>query len=227
MRAVNLIPERPAQRRLGRRGPLRRRRLRRARGARAGSRSSPCSTAKPTAQVSAAKSKAATLTREAQQAQAEPRSSRPTPSFISLREQREQAVAALVDTRFDWAHAIHEFGRVLRNRVSISSLDGTVGGTPARAAAAPAAATPGHPPPRRAAASSASVTSATPSGSVPTFTIQGCATSQREVADTMQRLRLIDGVSEVTLQSSTKGTRRGRSGCGRRGGCGRATPSSR
>ena len=35
------------------------------------------------------------------------------------------------------------------------------------------------------------------------ITLSGCATSQQEVALTLERLRLIDGVSEVTLQSST------------------------
>ena len=54
--------------------------------------------------------------------------------------------------------------------------------------------------PRRPARSA----SATPPGSVPTFTLGGCATSQSEVALTLQRLRLIDGVSKSTLQSSTK-----------------------
>jgi hypothetical protein len=39
---------------------------------------------------------------------------------------------------------------------------------------------------------------------VPQFTLSGCATNQSEVARTLNRLRLIDGVSEVTLQSSTK-----------------------
>jgi hypothetical protein len=34
--------------------------------------------------------------------------------------------------------------------------------------------------------------------------LSGCATSQAEVALTLQRLRLVDGVSEVALQSSTK-----------------------
>ncbi len=48
------------------------------------------------------------------------------------------------------------------------------------------------------------MSSATPPGSVPTFTLSGCATSQAAVALTLDRLRLIDGVSEVTLQSSTK-----------------------
>ena len=61
------------------------------------------------------------------------------------------------------------------------------------------------------------MTSATPPGSVPSFTLSGCATSQSEVALTLDHLRLIDGVSEVTLQSSTKGTS---SGGGGAGGCG-------
>ena len=56
------------------------------------------------------------------------------------------------------------------------------------------------------AASATTVTSATPPGSVPTFTLAGCATSQPAVALTLERLRLIDGVREVTLQSSTAGT---------------------
>ena len=62
--------------------------------------------------------------------------------------------------------------------------------------------------------------SATPPGSVPTFTLAGCTTSQAEVALTLDRLRLIDGVSEVTLQSSAKGGSTGGSGsAGGSGGC--------
>ena len=41
---------------------------------------------------------------------------------------------------------------------------------------------------------------------MPTFTLTGCARSQSEVALTLNRLRLIDGVGEVTLQSSAKST---------------------
>jgi hypothetical protein len=50
------------------------------------------------------------------------------------------------------------------------------------------------------------VTSATPPGSIPTITLGGCATSQAEVALTLQRLRLIDGVGKVSLESSAKST---------------------
>lgn len=161
---------------------------------------------KASREISSNRSKAATVTAEAQRAQAEASTLAPYSSFIALREQREQAVAALVDTRFDWAHAFHEFGRVLTNQVSISSLDGTVGS--ATTSAPSSAAGPSTP--------SSTVTSATPAGSVPTFTIAGCATSQRVVADTMQRLRLIDGVAEVDLHSSTRGAA---GSAGTAGGC--------
>jgi hypothetical protein len=40
---------------------------------------------------------------------------------------------------------------------------------------------------------------------VPTFVLTGCASSQPAVAQMLERLRLIDGVGSVTLQSSTKG----------------------
>jgi Tfp pilus assembly protein PilN len=168
---------------------------------------------KATRAVSSDKAKAAALTAEAQRASAEASTLAPYASFAALSEQREQAVAALVDQRFDWAHAIHEFGRVLTKDVSVSQLNGTIGATATGAAAAPAAA-----PAPKAASASSSVTSATPSGSVPTFTISGCATSQHVVADTIQRLRLIDGVSEVTLQSSSKGAS-GSSSSGGAPGC--------
>jgi Tfp pilus assembly protein PilN len=170
---------------------------------------------KATRSVSSDKTKAATLTAEAQRAQAEASTLAPYTSFASLREQREKAVATLVDQRFDWAHAIHEFGRVLTNQVSISELNGTIAGTTGTAvpAAAPAPApasassstTASTSATAASPATSAAVTSATPAGSVPTFAIAGCATSQHAVADTIQRLRLIDGVSAVTLQSSTRG----------------------
>lgn len=158
--------------------------------------------------ISSNKSKAATLTAEAQSAQAQASALAPYTTFASLREQRAQAVASLVDQRFDWAHAFHEFGRVLTGQTSISSLDGSIaaGVTPAATTAPPTTTT--------TATAASSVSSATPSGSVPTFQLAGCATSQRTVAQMLQRLRLIDGVAEVTLQNSTRGA-----GSGSSGGC--------
>jgi Tfp pilus assembly protein PilN len=178
---------------------------------------------KATRDVSSNKTKAATLNQQAQRAQSQASALAPYTTFVSLRKQREQAVASLVDTRFDWAHAIHEFGRVLSNQVMLTSLDGTVGAT----GGSTAATAPTPPAPAGSTAAASAVSTATPSGSVPTFTIQGCATSQKAVADTIQRLRLIDGVSEVTLQSSTRSDTGGGAGAAAGsagGGCGPKGP---
>jgi Tfp pilus assembly protein PilN len=154
-------------------------------------------------EISDNQSKAASLSARAQRAEAVATQLAPYTSFIAVREQRMAAVSMLMGTRFDWAHSLHEVGRVLPKDVSISSLDGTVG-----TSAVPASSS--VPATKAAGASGASqVASATPPGDVPTFTVNGCATSQAEVALALQRLRLVDGVSEVKLQSSTKSTSQG------------------
>jgi len=146
-------------------------------------------------QIASRQAQVATLTSEAQRAQTTAERLAPYTSFIAQRQERTQAVESLIDSRFDWAHVFHEFGRVMPNGVTLSSLAGTVG------AASSATST----------AASAAAGSATPAGSVPTFTLGGCASSQPVVALTLQRLRLIDGVKEVTLQSSTSGPKGGTS----------------
>jgi hypothetical protein len=145
-------------------------------------------------EISSNKSKAAELTARAARAETAASALAPYTSFIAVRESRVQAVSMLMNTRFDWAHSLHEIGRVLPKDASISSISGTVGAptTSASSSSKPAG--------------SSSVASATPPGTVPTFTINGCATSQGEVALVLQRLRLMDGVSEVKLASSTKST---------------------
>jgi len=167
-------------------------------------------------QISSRRGEVASLNAQAQVAQAQAARLAPYVSFMALHEQRMQAVSQLVDSRFDWAHAFHEIGRVLPKDVALTSISGTIGAGSGAAAtslsrAAPAASSP-------TAASTAAVTSATPPGSVPTFTLSGCATSQAEVALTLDHLRLVDGVNEVTLQSSAKGTSSGGGGGGA-GGC--------
>jgi Tfp pilus assembly protein PilN len=138
--------------------------------------------------VSSRSAQTASLVARAQQAQAAVERLAPYTSFVAEREQRVQAVDALVDSRFDWAHVMHEFGRVLPTQTSITSLAGSIG-------------TPG------AGSSSSAASSASASaGPAPTFTLSGCAMSQSAVALTLERLRLIDGVKEVTLANSTSGT---------------------
>jgi hypothetical protein len=174
-------------------------------------------------QISSRRGEVATLNAQAQVAQAQAARLAPYVSFMALHEQRMQAVSQLVDSRFDWAHAFHEIGRVLPKDASLASISGTIAGASGTAATAPASAAPAATPSSSAASTASSVTSATPAGSVPSFTLSGCATSQSEVALTLDHLRLIDGVSEVTLQSSTKGTGSGGSGGGA-GGCAGSDP---
>lgn len=142
-------------------------------------------------QVASRRSQLATIAAQTQRAQSTTSSLGTYTSFIALREQRVAAVEQLVDSRFDWAHTMHELGRVLPSDAAITSLNGTVGASAAASSSTPST-------------SASAVSSSTPPGSVPTITLGGCATSQAEVAQTLQRLRLIDGVSNVTLQSSAK-----------------------
>jgi Tfp pilus assembly protein PilN len=173
-------------------------------------------------QVGDRKSKLASLAAQTQQAQESASALSPYTSFMALREQRMKAVEQVVDSRFDWAHAFHELGRVLPEDASITSLDGTVGGTVAGAPAASAPAASASAPAGAASApgaSGGSGGSATPPGSVPTMTLSGCASSQAEVALTLQRLRLMDGVSAVSLQSSAKGEASGSGAASSTGNC--------
>jgi Tfp pilus assembly protein PilN len=150
-------------------------------------------------QVDSKRSEAASLTEQAQSVEAEANRLAPYASFVTLHNERVQGLAQLVGTRFDWAHAFRELGRVLPTNVSLSTVQGTIGAsTPGSSSSASA------PAPAASAAGSTAVSSATPPGSVPMMTLSGCTVSQSEVAVTLARLRLIDGVADVELQSSTK-----------------------
>jgi Tfp pilus assembly protein PilN len=126
-------------------------------------------------------------------------------NFVTVANQRAETVSQLVASRFDWSHTLHELGRVLPSGTALSLLHGAVGSTEGSSAPAP---TPGAAP-----------TSSTPPGSTPLFTLSGCAESQSVVAQTLQRLRLMDGVSDVQLQSSTKSGAGAASSAGPNGGC--------
>jgi hypothetical protein len=175
-------------------------------------------------QTSSRRAQLASIT--AQTARAQQAASQLTPytNFMALREQRRKAVAQLVESRFDWAHAFHELGRVLPLGASISSVDGTVASASGASAGASPSSTSAAAPATSTPAAGGAVSSSTPPGSVPTFTIGGCAISQSEVALTLLRLRLIDGVSSVSLKSSTRAISSGASKTNE-GACGRDKPT--
>ncbi len=188
-------------------------------------------------QLASRKAEAAALTQQAQQVQAQAAQLSSYTSFMQMREQRLQTISQLIGSRFGWSAAMNELSRVLPPTISLSSLQGTIGsstgsasattsaaapaaGSTASTASTPASATS----PAASAATAAPVTSATPPGTTPTFTLAGCATSQIAVAQMLVRLRLISGVSNVTLQSSARSGDGGGSG-GSGGTCPADDPS--
>jgi Tfp pilus assembly protein PilN len=149
-------------------------------------------------QLSSRRAEAASLAVRAQQVQAEAAQLAPYTSFVAMREQRLQAISTLIGSRFDWAATMGELSRVLPDDVALSSLQGTVGSATGSSSSSKSSSS------SSSVASAAAVSSATPPGMIPTFSLSGCAASQVVVAQTLLRLRLISGVENVTLQSSTR-----------------------
>lgn len=154
-------------------------------------------------EIAAKQAQANQLTAEAQREEARASRLAPYTIFAEMREERLKAVQQLANTRFDWAHAMHELGRVLPHDAALSNVTATVASASGESSTSAATSS------TTSKSVGSAVTSATPAGSTPAFTLGGCATSQSEVALTMNRMRLINGVSEVSLQSSTKGSSSG------------------
>ncbi len=152
--------------------------------------------------ISSAHSELASAESELSAARAQVQRLTPYTSFISMADQRAQEISQLVASRFDWSHAFNELGRVVPHTAVLTSLHGQVGSTTGGGSGSGTAG--GSAPGSAGAATTA--TSSTPPGSTPSFQLSGCATTQSEVANTLQRLRLIDGAAEVTLQTSAKGS---------------------
>lgn len=163
-------------------------------------------------QVSSQKGQAAALSAQADAIKARTGQLAPYTNFVSMANSRTQTVAQLVQARFDWSHALHELGRVMPVDTALATLHGAVGpaGTTGATSTAAAPAAGGTP------------ASSTPAGSVPVFTLTGCASSQATVAQALQRMKLMDGASEVQLQSSTQAgaSSAGASASSAGGGCG-------
>lgn len=134
---------------------------------------------------------------KADSAQAQADSLAPYTQFAALRAKRVETVKSLASSRFDWAHAMHEVARVIPGDVWLQSLKGSVspkdGGSGLRGAI--------------------------PN---PAMEISGCTTSQKSVVRMLSRMRQVDGVQRVSLDSSAKaggGSTAGAAGA-TGGGCG-------
>jgi Tfp pilus assembly protein PilN len=155
---------------------------------------------------------------QAQVAQAQAQAGRFTnyAQFAKLAQARADTVREIAAARFDWHGALADLSKVVPADTSLQSLAGSV---------APGAGAGGS-----GAAASGSLRGDI---SAPAFELAGCTKTQDDVARLMSRLRLINGVTRVTLGDSQKatGSQPGATvssaggSSGSQGGCGANTPA--
>jgi Tfp pilus assembly protein PilN len=152
-----------------------------------------------------------TLRAEVSEAQARVSSLGSYTQFRQLAQSRAQTVEGIAATRFDWHSAMSDLTRVVPANTSLQSLQATV---------APGASAGG-------AGGGGSAGNLRTTIAAPAFELVGCTASQDDVARLMSRLRLIDGVTRVTLGSSQKtaGAQGGASVPGGSQGCGANKPN--
>jgi len=163
--------------------------------------------------VSQRQAKVTTLQSEVAQVQARSSSLNQYAQFSQMTQSRVSSVRQLASGRFDWHATLAQISQVVPKNTSLATLNGT---------AATSAAT--------SAGAATSTSTGTPTGT--SIALTGCTKSQPDVARLMSRLRLIDGVDSVTLNSSTKQESAGSpvtpagAAAGSAGqGCGNGTPS--
>jgi Tfp pilus assembly protein PilN len=108
-------------------------------------------------------------------------------SFEKLAQTRAATVREIASTRFDWHGALADLSKVVPSNTSLQSLVATVS-------------------PNTSGAGASGGAGGAVRGDInaPAFELKGCTGSQDEVAQVMSRLRLINGVSRVTLEDSTQ-----------------------
>jgi Tfp pilus assembly protein PilN len=159
--------------------------------------------------VSQRQAKVTTLQSEVAQVQARSSSLNQYAQFSQMTQSRVSSVRQLASGRFDWHATLAQISQVVPKNTSLATLTGTAATSAAGAAT--------------------STSTGAPTGT--SIALTGCTKSQPDVAKLMSRLRLIDGVDSVTLNSSTKQESAGSppaagSSAGSPGqGCGNGTPS--
>lgn len=106
-------------------------------------------------------------------------------SFEKLAQARAQTVREIASQRFDWYGALTDLSKVMPSNTSLQSLIATVS-------------------PSSGGGAGAGGGNVRADITAPAFELKGCTDSQDEVAQLMSRLRLINGVTRVTLEDSTQ-----------------------
>jgi Tfp pilus assembly protein PilN len=135
--------------------------------------------------VSKRQGQLASLQQQLAQTQAEASKLNGYVQFTKLAAARVQTVKEIASGRFNWQQALSDLSRVVPANTSLSSLSATVD-------------------PSAGTGAGASGGSLRGDISAPAFELEGCTGSQDDVARLMSRLRLIRGVTRVTLSDAVK-----------------------
>ena len=107
--------------------------------------------------------------------------------FSQLAQTRISTVKAIAAARFDWHGALSDLSKVVPANTTLTALTGTVV-------------------PGASAGAGASTGALRSDITAPAFELTGCTTAQDQVARLMSQLRLVNGVTRVTLSNSQAGT---------------------
>lgn len=105
--------------------------------------------------------------------------------FEALAKARVQTVQEIASGRFDWHQALSDLSRVVPANTSLTSVSATVS-------------------PNSGAGGTSSAGGLRGDITVPAFELSGCTATEDDVSRLMSRLRLIRGVSRVTLSDAVK-----------------------
>jgi hypothetical protein len=115
--------------------------------------------------------------------------------FEKLAKAREATVKEIASSRFDWHGALSDLSKVVPRNTLLQSLVATVSSNSSTGGGG---------------GSSGTVRSDI---EAPALSLKGCTGSQDEVAQLMSRLRVVNGVSRVTLEDSTDAPAGSSTGC--------------
>lgn len=136
--------------------------------------------------VSQRKAELASLNQQVAQTQAETGALTKYAQFTQLAQTRTETVREIAVSRFDWAKTMTNLAEVVPANTTLQSLSASVD------------------PSATASGSSSGGSGLRSALDVPAFELVGCTGSQDDVASLISRLRLIDGVTRVTLANSVK-----------------------
>jgi Tfp pilus assembly protein PilN len=138
--------------------------------------------------VASRKSQLADLKQQVTRMQAEVARLQSYAQFEKLAQERAQTVREIASSRFDWHGALSDLSKVVPANTSLQSLVATVA------------------PGTTSGGSSAGSSGGVVRGALdaPAFELRGCTGTQDQVAQLMSRLRLVNGVTRVTLEDSAK-----------------------